>query len=249
MSEKINPEQETAKFLSRIFFRGYPYLATYIGSKVYHLMLLPSSVPAKDLLEITAEQTRRNCLNNCLVLNDRTFLYIDVDPEASIYWPPYSTNFVAHKLFPCIEFFLDEEYRQRDRWLHQFVDGSRGEDHLLEDPKKGGRPAIQDELKKLAGRSREGVPQGLSKCTRCGGWFGECLDTRREFSSQVLKVYCRCQNNNYCASCGEPLAEFKLNANHYVQDGDEIIFTPEFRALNHICPDHAPWPGYEIFPM
>jgi hypothetical protein len=78
---------------------------------------------------------------------------------------------------------------------------------------KGGRPATDEEKARLAGFSTRGIPKGLSQCEVCGMGRGECLDPKTDvFKDKVMKVYCRCENDNLCARCGRPLYEYKLNA-------------------------------------
>jgi hypothetical protein len=53
----------------------------------------------------------------------------------------------------------------------------------------------------------------------------------------IMQVYCLCQNNNLCARCGYPLAEYKLNANYYEKRDGVIWHVPGFSGLSHVCLD------------
>ncbi len=79
------------------------------------------------------------------------------------------------------------------------------------------------------------MPVGLVPCAECGGWRGECLDPNPPCHGKVLRVQCRCENHNRCARCGEPFAQFRLNANHYDAGLGVIVHVPGFCALTHAC--------------
>jgi len=80
---------------------------------------------------------------------------------------------------------------------------------------KGGRQATPKDLEQLKGFNEDGVPTGLYKCPACGFYKGTCLDPSPCFQGLKVKVHCRCENNNKCARCGQPLSQFRLNANYY----------------------------------
>jgi len=80
------------------------------------------------------------------------------------------------------------------------------------------------------------LANGFIYCSTYNGWYGECPDLNPIFKDKVMKVYCRCQNNNLCARCKQPLSDYKLNANYLGEDG-QIWNEPGFCDLSHHCPD------------
>jgi hypothetical protein len=106
---------------------------------------------------------------------------------------------------------------------------------LFGDLTKGGRSATEEERQRLSGKQPNGVPNGLIQCKTCGDWAGECLDPNPMFIGMIMKVDCRCQNDNLCARCGKPLYEYKLNANYYGKDGI-IWHVAAFIGFSHRCP-------------
>ena len=108
-------------------------------------------------------------------------------------------------------------------------------DFIVGDLSKGGRDATEIELRTLAGRQRGGVPVGLVQCGDCGGWRGECLDPSPQFVGKVMRVCCRCENENRCARCGERLHWSRLNANYYDLQADAVVHVAGFSGLSHRC--------------
>lgn len=183
-------------------------------------------------------QVAWNRLDSCLVLGETKCIYFNADGCAAITdLPPYSSNHVTGRLFPSFSFEEDEEFRLREIRLNAFLKSKKKEGYLFGDLRKGGRPASQEELKRLSGKLPEGVPKGLTRCGECGGWSGEGLDPNPIFANWVMKVWCRCQNDNFCARCHQPLSEYKLNANYYEPKDGQIWHVPGFSGLSHLCPD------------
>jgi hypothetical protein len=102
---------------------------------------------------------------------------------------------------------------------------------------KGGRTATREECHRLAGVDADGVPNGLEQCGDCGNRHGHCLDPNPNFTTWLVQVHCRCENDNRCARCGSLLAERKLNANYYNEGDGQIWHVPGFSGLSHCCPD------------
>ena len=74
-------------------------------------------------------------------------------------------------------------------------------------------------------------------CLQCGDWRCECLDPNPEFVGMVIRVCCRCENDNRCARCGGLLCKYKLNANFFEPADGKIWHVPGFSGLSHRCPE------------
>ena len=92
---------------------------------------------------------------------------------------------------------------------------------------KGGRPATEEETSQLAGTQEDGVPKGLTRCTVCGEWKGECLDPNPLFEGLVMTCHCLC-DADLCSRCGHPLYKWKLGASFYDETDGRIC---SFRVL------------------
>lgn len=232
------PDAETYKALRLPHFDGFPYLATYVVATYYHIILLPSGLEPGEMTRIAVHQATLNRLKTCLVLGEESCVFFGRDgsqvPSVCV---PGCSNWVAYMLLPGPIFVEDEELRGRKERLRAFIKATNRGGYLLGDLTKGGRPATDEEKARLAGFSTRGIPKGLSQCEVCGMWRGECLDPKTDvFKDKVMKVYCRCQNDNLCVRCGRPLYEYMLNANYYGADGI-IWHVPGFCGFKHRCTD------------
>ena len=229
------PNQNQPNYLR--IFQGFPYLVTRVVSVLYHIILLPIDFNFKSLLDIACIQAEANQLKTCLVLGNKCSIYLDGNRNGTVTdRPPSSSHCVIRKLFPPYDFPQTEELKKRKAELKAFIKACRGGGYIMGDITKGGRDATPEELERLAGEQKKGVPKGLFYCPTCNGWYGECLDPNPIFEGKVMKVYCRCQNNNLCARCKQPLSDYKLNANYLGEDG-QIWHEPGFCGLSHLCPD------------
>jgi hypothetical protein len=237
MHQRFIADPESLERIRSKMFRGFPYLVTPIVPALYHLMLLPSSRSEKELVRLAVLQVSWNRLKSCLVLGERRQIYIGEDCRVDVVdSPPYSTFAACERIAPAFAVELDKEFLERAGKLRCYVESTRSEGYLFGDLTKGGRSATKEELAKLGGKSREGVPLGLRRCPRCGEWAGECIDPSPQFANQVMKVHCRCQNINRCARCGELFHEHKLNANYFKKSDGQIWHVPAFSVLSHTCP-------------
>jgi hypothetical protein len=216
-------------------FDGYPYLVTKIVPALYHIIVLPSELSVDKLLVIAGRQVSFNSLETCLALKEDKCIYFWEDGSVRVSGtPPVGNNFIYDRLLPCWEFPETEEFRQRKESLKLFCDSLKRLGYLHGDLSKGARPAKEDEMSRLPGKQPNGVPNGLVQCNVCGCWAGECLDQNPASPGMVVEVHCRCQNDNLCARCGEPLYNHKLNANYCREDGS-IWHVPGFSGLSHRC--------------
>jgi len=233
-----------------------PYLLVELVAALYHLTVLPAEFGDDDLEAIARAQVQANRLAACLILGERRVLAIDAEGverrETEVpfrlfgHWisaavtrrlrtarPLPPTDEVLRRQ-TALEAAIREYPARRAEVLRQ-----RGmlpsADFVVGDLTKGGRAATPAELAALSGRQPNGVPVGLVQCADCGLWKGECLDPSPEFRGKIMRVCCRCENQNRCAACGETLHRFRLNANYYAPRADAVVHVPGFSGLSHRC--------------
>lgn len=219
-------------------FSGFPYLMTFIVSSFYHFILLPKHWSRETCLEMARLQVLRNRLDTWLVFNkDCIVKHPAYGLPAKVISPPACTIFLADRLMPAREITEDEDLKQRKAQLNKVIENVSGQGgYITGDLTKGGRRPNPREARKPKGLQPDGVPNGLVRCPECGYYRGECLDNNPVHKWLLMKVYCRCQNDNLCARCGRPLAEFKLNANFYEAKTGSILHVPGFCCFRHKCP-------------
>ena len=197
------------------YFDGFPYLLTRVDPSVYHIAVLPAALGLDNLTSIARLQVDANKLDTCLVLDRTSCVYFEPDgterPSAAI---PYGGIVFADRLHLCERFAASPELLCRQERLRAFV-ADMPVGAIFGDLTKGGRRATADDVDRL------------ERCRTCGDWCGECLD-----AGMVVTVCCYCQNHTYCAHCGHPFAERRVNANYY--DG-RVWHVPGFAAFGHRC--------------
>jgi hypothetical protein len=228
---------------ARIFPRVYedvPYLVTRIVPTLSHIIPLPDSLDDSSLRSLARYQHQRNQLPTCLVLGARSCIYFDGHgTETASDTVPSGGIVVSEHLKPCTPLEHTPWWDGKMTRLRAFVEGQRPAGrtgYLLGDLTKGGRHATAEELLLFAGMNPDGIPTGLSRCSVCAEWKGTCLDPAPQFHEQLMRVACRCDNDNRCARCHDLLAERKLNANYYCEADGRIWHTPGFVGLGHQCP-------------
>ena len=222
-------------FASLPLFLGFPYLVTRVSPALYHVIVLPAASSRDELLDFARTQTAANALQACLALGAWKGVWLESDGSArSIDQVPRGGQVITGKLQPCQDFKQTPEHEDRLANLGHFILERKRPGYLLGDTTKGGHLASDDELAGLAGSQGDGVPTGLVRCGVCGEHHGECLDPDPAFAGMVMRVWCRCDNDNRCARCGQLLHARKLNANFY-REG-QVWHVPGFCGLSHHCP-------------
>lgn len=189
----------------------------------------------RDLTEIARAQWRANRLDVCLVMGPQTALYIDADGHDRLRGTPPRAGFpITGRLRPPTAWPDTAELQARQWRLASFISAHAPKSNsLFGDLTKGGREANADDVARLAGAGREGLPRGLERCPACGELRGHCLDPSPNFFGQVMAVHCCCQNDNRCAACGQLLSDRKLDANYYNPRDRQIWHVPGFSGLSH----------------
>lgn len=217
------------------FFDGFPYLVTKVVPTMYHIILLPAGLAEEELVDLGLRQVTANRLQTCLVFSHDDCVFFEVSGGIfRVSEPPKSTVVICDKLRSPRNFPPTLELEERKERLKSFVDSLRREGVMFGDLTKGGRDATPEELRQLEGVQDGGIPWGLTRCVQCGDWVGQCLDPNPKFAGKIMRVHCRCDNDNLCAFCGRTLHDRKLNANFLGEDGD-IWHVPGFSAFRHEC--------------
>jgi hypothetical protein len=218
-------------------FPGFPYFITRIVPAMYHVIVLPSEYSERELQAFAGTQTLANRLEAALVLaDDRGFYFYGDDVAVPSACPPWGGAIVTGQLAPAIDFVETDDLRTRRAALDVVAEAVRKRGgYMLGDLTCGGRPATDDEVRRLSGVHPDGAPAGLVRCDRCGERRGVCLSDRDRFPRLLLTVHCRCDNHNRCARCGEPLHEHRLNANVYDERAKCVLHVPGFSGLSHRC--------------
>lgn len=222
-------------------FPGFPYLVTRIAPAVYHINLLPrgEGYDFHRLRDIARRQVGINRLRACLAMNYDRGLFLEPDGEENLIPRVPGGGTVDYgKLVLCERFPETEELAARRLMLMAFAapPGPPVTTILLGDLLRGARYPTEEEKRKLSGRQDNGVPLGLARCPVCGEWRGECFDCFYLTSDMIVRVCCRCENDNRCAGCGRTFDKRRLNANYYSEADGKIWHLAGFAALTHTCP-------------
>ena len=218
-------------------FDGFPYLVTLVTKQLYHIAVLPKTLETLDAYrEIAQQQVAANRLQSCLGLGTDQAIYVRLD--GSERWSPTIPSgaiVVTGRLQLSRKFPDTAELADRVALLHRFLEEHAVTGYMLGDILKGGRPATPGEIKTLKGSQANGVPKGLERCADCMDWRGPCLDPGPTWAGLRMTVECRCANDDRCAWCLVPLAEWKLGSNYYDESDGKIWHVPAFMALDHRC--------------
>lgn len=240
------PTVTEKKFCEPWRFDGFPYMVTYLVPAFFHIRLLPIDWSHDRLLALAGEQARANRLGLCLVKGDDEGTYFRDDGSVSSLKAPIPTAswWVMLGLEPAREISLTGELPDRSSRLQRRLDGQFGGEYsmIMGDLAKGGRIATPEDIFLLSGINKRGLPGELEHCETCGEPRGTCLDDRPP-PTRVVTVHCVCENLNRCASCGDLLAERKLNGNNLDTTTGFVWHSGAFMALSHECEPAIDWGG------
>ena len=221
-------------------FDGYPYLVTRIGrSALRHMAILPSTWSRERLLGLARRQALANRLDTCLVLGPADAIYVAPDgAEEQADHVPTGIP-VVERLRLADSLPRTPEIAARRARLRAYKDEDDSPRYIVGDGLEGGRPAILNDIFRLASLEGEDPHRGLAPCPTCGELAGDYLATQGEgngdLTRRVIRVFCRCENHNRCARCGEPLAERRLSAYHFVAETGSVCYVAAYRGLSHRC--------------
>jgi hypothetical protein len=221
-------------------FDGYPYLVSRIGhSALRHIAILPAMWSPERLLALTRRQALANRLDTCLVLGPGNAVYVTAGGaegqrltfrQASRLWSSCAGPSACrgHRRSP--------PGRARLGAYAAAIDSPR---YIVGDGLEAGRVAILDDIFRLGNLDGEDAHRGLARCPTCGEFAGDYLATKGEgngdLTRRVIGVYCRCENHNRCARCGEPLADRRLSAYHFVEETGSVCYVAADCAFSHRC--------------
>lgn len=218
-------------------FGSFPYLSTRIFPALYNINLYPSVWAEIELVEFARHQVAANKLPACLVLSWNRGLWFDVSGNEN--WSssiPKGGMILDGKLKAPQGYFLEEDFGGRSKLLDEFSSASlKGGGYLVGDPENCVREATTEDVQlgELKGNS---IPSGLKVCRVCDDLYGECFYPESEcYSDKVWKVSCRCENDNLCSACGEPLFHHKLDACFFDKISSGILHVAGYCAMSHQC--------------
>ncbi len=218
-------------------FDGFPYLVTRVVPSLHHVLLLPRRWDIEHLVRFAQRQVTANRFLTCLVLAEDLCIYFNEDGSGRRSSEiPRGVRIVSEKLQPAEPVPESPELSVRRMelvLLEEAQDRGPGTTIIMGHLTKGGRLPTPEEEERLKGTQAGNVPRGLLPCLQCGEWRGECFDTLCR--DLVVRVHCRCENDNRCAACGGLLYERKLNANYFEPGDGTIWHTPGFSAFHHLC--------------
>ena len=221
-------------------FDGYPYVVTRIGhTALRSVAVVPSDWSRERLIDLTRRQAIANQLETCLCLGPAESVFVTPDGTATqsdlvpVGMPVVDGLALAD---PIPE---TAELAARRARLAAYRESLTPHGFLVGDGLGGGRPATRDDISRLSGRNKRGIPVGLTRCGTCGGYAGDYLDTRGDGHGHarpgVIRVHCKCENHNRCARCGEPLADSRLSSYEFNPADGKAWYAPAFMGLSHRC--------------
>jgi hypothetical protein len=225
-------------------FLGFPYVAICLLRGYCHVNLLPADLTVPEIVKIAGLQHYANRLPVLLVTGEDLSACFLPDGRREIYSEVPHRYIVDYGKLRLVEEFAETgELLERQAWLesHAALTRPPGRLTLFADPGAASWDATPEERAKLAGWQEGGVPAGLARCPRCREWKGVCLDPSPQLRHRITEVFCRCDNDNWCARCSHPLAERRLNKNWYEESDGSIRHYPGYHALEHRCPAKAVW--------
>jgi hypothetical protein len=247
MSRSITPGARVGRSVAHLMppYPDYPYLVTRIGhSALRHMAILPTTWSRERLLDLARRQVLANQLDTCLALGTAEAVYVTTD-GGEYRSPHVPTGLpIVERLRLATHLPRSPEMAARRAHLRAYADRDAGPRYLVGDGLEAGRPATREDLVRLIGLDGVHPNPGLVRCPTCGELAGDYLATNGEGNGdqtpRVIRVYCQCENHNRCARCGEPLAERRLSAYHFVEETGSVCYVAAYCAFSHRCPDEPP---------
>lgn len=215
-------------------FEGFPYMVTRLVPVLCHFTVLPATWSACRLRELARQQVLANRLPTALVLDADFCLYLQSSGGETLSAPLPGQTMVMLDTLRLPESLDDSpELGRRAEWLEVFRD-EQPSHRVGPSLDLGGWQATERERCKFSGRNPDGSPKGLTRCAACQDWRGICLHPATD-PFQLVQVYCRCENWNRCARCGEFLYDYRLNTSYYSPVDQAIWYAPGYKVMWHDC--------------
>ena len=218
-------------------FKSFPYLSTRVFPALYNINIYPGGLSESDLIELARQQVRANKLPACLAFGWNRGLWFDgVGYETWCNFIQKGGAILGDKLKAPQDFSRDDDFATRSQLLDEYSNKSRrGGGYLVGDPENCVREATQEDAQigELHGNI---IPRSITVCKVCGDLKGECFYPESEcYSDKIWKLTCRCENDNLCAACGEPLFHHKLDSCFYDRDSGGILHVAGYLVYGHEC--------------
>ena len=243
MSEPTTPSEAVRRPDAAVSepFGGYPYLVTRIGhSALRHMAILPADWPRERLLDLARRQAQANRLETCLCLAPSDAVFFSLDGEAADSMIIPTGIAVVERLALAELIPRTPEVAARRADLDAYEERSNPGGYLVGDGLEGGLPATPADIDRLSRQGADGIPGGLTRCTTCRSCSGDYLALEGEGDGdptpRVIHVFCRCDNHNRCAGCGQALADWRLSAYHYDEVDRCVWYLAAYSAFSHRCP-------------
>jgi len=221
-------------------FDGYPYLVTRIGhSALRNVAILPTDWPRERLVDLGIRQARANKLDTCLCLAPSDAVYVTAEGKTDeARFVPFGIP-VVERLVLAEQFSETPELVARQATLLRFREASGATGYIVGDGLERGDLATAADVDRLSVLNAEGFPLGLSRCRVCRWMRGDYLALRGEGNGdmrpRVVRVHCKCENENRCAGCGGALAAWRLSSYFWDEAERKVWYVAAYSALSHRC--------------
>jgi hypothetical protein len=205
----------------RTFFSA-PYVVTELLPGVVSVVLLTAYAPPDAHFQALADNVGATKLAATLVLARGAYWRLEPGRELTRIAVPPAARLWEDQGIPHT--YQTIEFSERLRWGNlQLFGCCFGEADLGDvETLRFGMAARPEEVARLTAPERDGIPHGLLRCERCGEFRGECIDPDYHAKPMVVRVYCRCENDNRSPIDGRLLDSRKLAANYFDEAAHRI---------------------------
>jgi hypothetical protein len=221
---------------------AYPFLVVRLQPEFYHLSILPADRELRALRDVGRSQAQINDLQVCLALGpDSCFFYQPDGTEDESDYIPRRGIIACGTLKTADVFPMSAEIVERRLRLDAFAKSVNGGGYAFGDLTRGGHEPSKFDAESLTGSQPNDIPFGLTRCSGCGEWSGECIDPDPLIPGLLIRIHCLCENMNLCAHCLHRLCDRKVDASYYSEQDGKIWYVPGFCALRHRCVEVPIW--------
>ena len=215
-------------------FDGYPYLINRIGrSALRHIALVPADWSRDRIVAIARAQAQANRFETAACFGPEDAVYVGVETTETWVGPTPTGSYVIELLRLSEPVPETAELMARRAWLEVVHAADRTPRYIVGDGTNQGVPARAEDRARLGGRGPDGLPTGLQRCLVCHDAAGDYL----RGGTEIVRVYCKCDNHNRCARCLQPLADRRLSAWFWDDEDGHAWHKAAYSAFSHHCSD------------